>query len=227
MKFFVVERHPKADKAFALTEFHPLPPVNRGEAPRCPACGGYIGALPLLPPVRVEVETWGTDFGDIAFGPGEELLVSNRFWELYQRSGLTGLVDVGSVEVAKQQSHQKLGNPAPRYQCCRIARSRAAVDDSTSGLEREQPPTCEECRLGGIIKRARRLFLEPNSWSGEDVFFARGLPGIVFVSERFESFCQENQISNCSLVRAEEFSFDHYPWEEDHEPLPAKRFEGS
>ncbi len=209
MKFFVLQ-NPKADERTAVTDFLPVDGSRTGEAPRCSACGRFIGMLPLLPPVRVELETWGTNFGDIAFGPSEELLVSARFWKLYQDSDLTGLIDVGSVEVVKLKSHQKPRKAAPRYHCCRVGLSKAAVDDAKSALEREEPATCKECRLGGIIKRIRRVVLEPSSWSGEDNFFSRGLPGTILASEKFEKFCRENQISNCLLIPAEEFSFDHY-----------------
>jgi hypothetical protein len=49
-----------------------------GPAPRCPACGGFIGLLRWLPPFRVELETWGKEFGDVIH-IGDELLVSERF----------------------------------------------------------------------------------------------------------------------------------------------------
>lgn len=212
MKFFVLQ-NPKASDGAAVTDFLPADGSKTGEAPRCSQCGKYVGMLPLLPPVSVELETWGTDLGDIAFGPSDELLVSERCWKLYQDSSLTGLIDLGAVEVAKLKSHRKLCEPAPRYYCCRVDRSEAAVDDAKSRLEREKPSTCEECRLGGIIKRAQRVVLETNSWSGEDIFLARGLPGTVLASEKFDSFRQKHRISNCKLVPAEAFSFDNYPWE--------------
>lgn len=171
--------------------------------------------LPLLPPVRVELETWGTFFGDLAFGPANELLVTERLWERYESSGLTGLLDVGPAEVVKVKAHSNLGQPAPYYRCCRVARSRTAIDDANSRLEREESQICVECRQGGIIKRAKGVILEADSWSGEDIFFARGLPGTKLVSEKFQKFCEKHQISNCLLVSAEESSFDHYPWETD------------
>jgi hypothetical protein len=210
MKFFVLQ-NPKTDQRIPVTDFVPVDGSRTGEASRCPVCGNFVGMLPLLPPVRVEIETWGTNFGDIAFGPSEELLLSERFWTLYQHSGLTGLTDVGSVEVAKLKSHQKLREATPRYYCCRAGHSRAAIDDAKSGLERDEPSTCKECRLGGVIKRIQRVVFEPNSWSGEDLFFSRGLPGTILASEEFEKFCRGNKISNCLLIPAEEFSFDHYP----------------
>ena len=220
MNFFILQNL-KAGAGAAVTDFLPSDGSKTGEAPRCPLCANYVGMLPLLPPVRVELETWGTKFGDIAFGPGDELLVSDRFLTLFQHSGLTGLIDLGCVEVVKLKSHRNLSGPPPRYYCCRVCRSTAAVDDAKSGLEREEPSTCEECRLGGLIKRAQRIVVEAASWSGEDIFFARGLPGTILASEKFTSFCQQNQITNCNLVPAQGFSFDHYPWEKGEQSGPS------
>lgn len=212
MKFFVLDRHPKPDQVLGVTDFHLRNPV-RGEAPRCPVCGGYTGGLPLLQPVRVDLEVWGTQFGEFAFGPGDQLLVTEHLWALFRGSDLTGLLDVGPAEVIGVKAHKKLGLPLPCYRCCRVARSRAAIDEAKSGLEREPAQRCEACRLGGIIKRAKRIVLEPDSWSGEDIFFARGLPGTILASEKFQDFCVKNHVSNCVLIPAEKYSFDFYWWE--------------
>src|SRR5688500_3319273 len=124
MKFFVLKKRPEAGEIPAVTECVYVDGSPMGEAPRCPACGAFIGALPLLPTIRVELETWGNEFGDLAFGwGGDELLLRDRFWKLYQHSGLTGLIDIGPVEMAKLKSHRKLREPAPRYYCCRVGRS--------------------------------------------------------------------------------------------------------
>jgi hypothetical protein len=167
--------------------------------------------LPLLPPVRVQLETWGTECGDIAFGPSDEILISTRVHECFRAAKLTGLIDIGPVEIIKVNSHQKLRGNVTSYRCCRISRSRATIDEVKSGLQIEEPWTCEECRIGGIIKRVARLVLEEGSWSGEDIFIGRGLPGIIMTSERFVAFCRHNDVLNAHLLHAEKFSFDYYP----------------
>lgn len=209
MRFFVLQ-NPKSDEQTAATEFVPVDNSPTGQAPRCPRCGRYVDMLPLLPPVRVELDTWGPEFGDMAFGPSNELLVSDRFWRLYGASNLAGMIYVGSVQVTKVKSHRKLMATTPDYHCCRAGISKATIDDSESGLEREGPAPCPECRIGGVIKRTKKIALESNSWSGEDIFVARGLPGTILASESFETFCRENAFSNCKLVPAESFSFDYY-----------------
>jgi hypothetical protein len=63
--------------------------VTLAEAPRCPTCGRFVGMLKWQPPYRVEMDTWGDHFGDLAFGSGCEwnhyvpptyLTPLRRFW---------------------------------------------------------------------------------------------------------------------------------------------------
>src|SRR5580693_2923927 len=96
MKFYVLEdpdlvRDPGLKQSDAITDFSPLKPETLGEAPRCAACGKFTGMLPILPPIRVELELWGRRFGDIVFGPGNERLVTQRFRDAFLQAGLTGL----------------------------------------------------------------------------------------------------------------------------------------
>jgi hypothetical protein len=72
-----------------------------GDAPRCPRCGGPIGMRPSLPPIRIELETWGKRFGDVAIDAGNEVLVSERFKDAFQSVGLTGLSPFMPAEVVK------------------------------------------------------------------------------------------------------------------------------
>lgn len=218
MKFFVL-KNPHTNETTFVTDFILEEGFAVGPASRCPACDRPLSMLPLMPPIRVELEAWGKGFGDIAFGSVNELLVSERFWELYLASGLTGLSDVGQVKVLKVVARKRQRESVPNYRCCRVTRSRTAIDLSKSGLDLDPPKVCSECRLGGIIKRTQRVIIEKSSWSGEDIFYARGLPGRIIVSQKFKDFCDLNQISNCLLIPAEEFSIDYYPWETKKKPV--------
>jgi DNA-directed RNA polymerase subunit RPC12/RpoP len=195
-----------------VTDFLPVEGSPTGEAIRCPVCGRNVASLPLLPPIRVELEVLGDGFGDIAFGVAN-LLVSDRFYHLFETHGLTGLSDIHPVEIVEIDSRRNIRYSPPKYYLCRIQRSRAAINRERSGFQTDRPVQCEECRSSGIIKRALRIELEENTWSGEDIFTARGLPGTILTSERFKRFCDGNKFSNCELVPAEDYSFDHYYWE--------------
>src|ERR1700722_5914669 len=210
--FFVLE-HPKDPVNDALTDFLPAPGWKRGDAPRCPKCGDFIGMMPRLPPFRVELETWGRRFGDLAFGVSNDVLASERFKDAFLSSGLTGFSGFMPVQVTKVTARRgKIPKPMPSYFVAVPGRSRAAVDDRASGIDYEKRWTCEECRIGHT-KRLRRLVLEPNTWSGEDVFIPRGLPGPVVTSERFKQFCDRHAFTNCLLIEAARHHFDHFPWE--------------
>jgi hypothetical protein len=129
MRFFVL-RNPNNLKEPTVTDFLPADDSPKGEAPRCPVCGRFIGLLPLLPPIRGELEAWGTEFGDIILGLGQDLLMSERVSKLYDASGLSGLTYVGPVEVTEVKSHKRLRGIMPRYHCYGIGRSQAVIDDT-------------------------------------------------------------------------------------------------
>lgn len=200
----------------AITDFTSSEPDLTGEAPRCNVCGGYVGSLPWLPPHYAELEVWTNVYGDIAFGPGQEILISKRFLDLYKICGLTGLSGFDEVNITKviRRGSSKLKKDTPQYYCVSITRSRALIDTEASEMVHEEPWTCPECK-SGLIKKAQRIILEPNTWSGEDIFFARGLPGTIIVSQRFKDFFDKYKINNGMLVAAEQYSFDFYPWENE------------
>jgi hypothetical protein len=205
MNFFVL-RNPKAGHGDAVTDYLPVDGSKIGIAPRCPICQKYLGMLVLLPPVRVELKAWGPRWGDVAFGPGDQILISDRLKNLFFQTGLIGFERLDPVDVVKTKKLKSGDGDPPNYWLASIQRSRAAIDETASGLVQAETPTCNECRIGGIIRHLCRIVLQANTWSGEDVFYARGLPGTVLVSERFKYVCDENGLANCSFVAAEDFS---------------------
>jgi hypothetical protein len=54
----------------------------------------------------------------------------------------------------------------------------------------------------GQLRRFERIIVEEGSWSGEDVFVARGLPGVILVTSRFEEMCRINGMKNANFVLA-------------------------
>jgi len=217
VKFYVLS-NPRDTERGAVTDFTKSEPVNRGEAPKCPICGAFIGSLPWLPPYRAELEVWGKDFGDLAFGPGSELLVAQRVADAFKHEGLVGFSGFNEVEIVKviRRGGSKITSQPPRYDCVAIDRGRAAIDVEASGMVHEEPYTCAECR-SGLIKRIGRIIVEEGTWSGEDVFRARGLPGTILTSERFQAFFERYSLNNGVLTDAADYSIDFYPWEKNPE----------
>ena len=78
------------------------------------------------------------------------------------------------------------------------------MDVARSHLQYAAPSTCEECRIEGL-DAIFGFTLEPGSWQGEDVFFARGMPGVVIVSERFERLVARHGFTNMRLTPTEQY----------------------
>jgi hypothetical protein len=188
----------------ATTDFLQADPDITSPAPRCEACGEPIGMRRWEPPFRVEIETWGSRFGDLAFGPGNAFLVAERFKVLWEREQLVGLHGFEPVEIAKVRHRRKrIKEAPPQYFSVWAGRSDVAVDQIRSGIQWVDPPTCDVCRVG-LMKGQERIALEGDP--KENVFIARGLPGEVLTDEHFKRFCEEHAITNCPLISAEQAS---------------------
>jgi len=216
VSFFVMEAPEEMRES--RTDYFNEEPVNLGPAPTCPVCDRWTGLKTWLPPYRAEIEVWGKSWCDIGFGVGNAILVSDRFRQWYSGFELAGIKSFHSAEIVKiRRRHGVKGEP-PEYFLATVGTGRAAIDQAASGLERkdghrDKLPICPECRLGGIIHRIRRLVIEPNTWSGEDLFIARGLPVHFVVSERFRNLSLQSRIVGAAFVNGEDYQFDHYPGE--------------
>jgi ribosomal protein L34E len=163
MKFYVLE-NPKVGPGDgdAVTDYLYVDGSKLGDAPQCPVCGKYLGGMPLLPPIRLELKAWGSRWGDVAFFGGDQILVSNRLRDLFVEAGLSGFTRFDPAELVKISRRKKRVGSPPNYQLASIQRGRALVDDAASGLERNEPSTCDECRSAGI-RRTDRIVLEANT----------------------------------------------------------------
>ena len=203
---YLLERH-RGSVGEATTDFLQADPHNVGDGPRCEACGGPVGMLHWEPPLHAEIETWGTKFGDLAFGPGDSFLVSERFKALWEREQLVGLHGFEPVEIVKVRHRGKrVKEGPPKYFRVWAGRSDVAVDPVRSGIQWVSPPAppCETCRGGGIKKGWERIVLEGEP--KENLFIARGLSGQLLADDRFKRFCEEHAITNGPLIPAQEAS---------------------
>lgn len=211
MHFFVLEPFPKGRQETARTDFQIAEGFKVGNGTRCSKCRAPTGILPWLPPFKVEIEAWGKEFGDFAFSP--DILTSKRFLDLFERNRLRGLENRGPVEVLRVTSHKRITGERPEYLKVDVAQSQTAVDQDASGFVWDEKPVCPVCRLGGILKRFSRIVIEPCSWSGEDIFIARGLPGTYITSARFKTVCEVNGVKNSIFIPVEEYEHDSHPSE--------------
>jgi hypothetical protein len=217
MEFYLLNRTPRGLQEAARTDVIAADGTKHGDAPRCDACGKYIGMRCWLPPYRVELDTWGRKFGDLAFqNVGADLLVSARFKRLYEEHELTGLISFEPVEIVNVNRHRNLSGEPPSYFKAGVYRSQTLIDQTAAGLEWETPPSCEVCGLGTTIKRWKGIAIRPETWTGEDIFLVRKMPGEdVITSPRFKAFCEVNEITNAVFIPAEEYGHDFYPGEKE------------
>jgi hypothetical protein len=191
------------------TEFHAAEAPNLGEAPLCPLCGSGIGMLAWLQPYRGELKLYGKEFGDFVKIPGYEVLVSERFAEVFRAEGLSGLLGFHPVEVSRVRGMRKGSKPlsVPRYFLVSPCFGRAAVDLARSRIRHEAPVTCPEC-LDLAPDSIHGFTLEPGTWQGEDVFRPRGLQGLIVVSERFARLVERHGLTNMRLTPIEAYTWD-------------------
>ncbi len=213
--FYVLEK-PKAGGSkdrLAGTNIMAVAGFNVGEPTKCPACGSITSLLPWLPPYKVEIETWGREFGTLALW-AQYLVVSASFKNLYEENELSGLLEFEPVEVARIKKHKRLVETIPNYFKANVVQSETAVDQEASGMEWDDGqldcPVCLHRR--GVFLRQQRLVIRAETWTGEDIFHARG--GVSFVaSKRFKEVCESHAVSNVDFVPAERYEKDYYPSE--------------
>ncbi|MCG3178151.1 MAG: hypothetical protein BIFFINMI_00474 [Phycisphaerae bacterium] len=212
MSFYVL-RNPSTHDAskHAVMDYEPVGNSNFGDATRCPECGKPTNMLPWLPPYRVTLELWTNRYGDIGFGPYAELLLTGNVVEKFRQAGLRGLEVLGKAEIVrvKRRGGTRPEGELPSYFVAIPARSSTKIDLEASGAEFETPVTCGTCR-GGLLLRHDRVVVDQATWRGEDIFYARGMPGLIITSQRFATWHLQNQINTGVLVRSEEYSKDFY-----------------
>ena len=213
MRFYILKQRQKI--VVNDTEYDFVDGSKHDNADKCPACKEYIGLMKHLPPYCVELETWDSGYGDLAFSIGDSFLVSERFKVLWHEQGLAGLDGFHPVEIVKVKRHKRFQDDPPEYFLVNVCRSKVTIDQEASGFEWETPPTCPVCRQGRIIKRWKQIVLESDTWSRENVFLPRGLAGIFMADQRFKEFVEQFRITNCYLISAEEYTNDFYPCKND------------
>jgi hypothetical protein len=214
MKFFVLGKvkPATAEDLHCGTNAVKAPGFSTGPAVRCPECNRFLTMLRWLPPYRIEIETFGTIYSDIA-DVGEVMIVSERFAKSFECSGLKGLTGFEPVEVVRV-THRggKPGQPLPRYFKTSVTYSATTVDQAASGyIWTDESKVCATC-LFDRLKRFDRIVIREEAWNGDDVFFPRGGTRLM-VTERFRTFFEDNGLLGALFVPAEQECFDYFPWE--------------
>lgn len=186
-------------------------PVQLGESKKCPRCGGAVSLLRWLPPHRIKLSSAKPEkWGDFLWGAGIDLMVSNRFKTIYEAEGLTGITmfypPAEIVRVGRRKTGD-LPSPLPEYHLIEIIWNGANLDDEASQAIRKEAK-CEFHR--GAVESLEHIVIEPGSWTGVDIFEARGLPGRVVVSERLKQVIEAYKLKNAWLIPAGKYAYDEH-----------------
>lgn len=185
--------------------------ISEEAAAYCPVCGRPVSMLKWLPPHRVKLSSAKPEkWGDFVWGP-YPLLVSGRFKEAYEREGLTGIkVFYPPVEIVRVGTRKTGDLPPglPTYYLIEVVWNGANQDDLASKVVREKEPLCPYCRAGGGRIKQEGIIFEEGSWTGVDIFTARGAPVPIMVSERFKEVVEGYGLKNAWFIPAEKYGWD-------------------
>jgi hypothetical protein len=178
---------------------------------RCPVCGAGMGMLQWLPPHYLQLSSAKPEkWGDFLWGTVFPMMVSGRFKTLYESehlSGITTFYPPATIVHAGRKKTRDLPFNLPTYHLVDVVWNGANLDDELSGVVRKRLE-CEYHR--GAVEVVEQIVLEANSWTGADIFEARGLPGRILVSERFKQVVDQHNLTNVFLVPAEKYTYDEH-----------------
>lgn len=188
-------------------------PVLWGDVRYCPVCQRPLSLMRWLPPHYLRLSSAKPEkWGDFVWGTVFPLMVSGRFKAIYEAEGLKGVSIFHPPATVAKLGNQKKGTlpeQLPEYHLIEVVWNAANLDDIASSAFRKRND-CWFCR--GSLASYDGVFLEAGSWDGSDIFEARGLPGIVLVSERFAEIVKSYNLCNVLLIPAEDYVYNEQHW---------------
>lgn len=178
----------------------------------CVKCGKYPAGARWGAPYVVDLEFETGEAGDMCFGSGE-LFVSEKFIQVWEHQGLTGLSGFEKAEIRKiRRLIRRKPVIVPTYYHVNVAQPNIVFDRVASGVVSDTSAVCPVCNMGGAIAAFRRiaLKLEGNQQSAPDIFRAKGLPGSLIVSSNFYTSVVMSHLSNIVVVPASCATVDYY-----------------
>jgi hypothetical protein len=199
-KFYILGRDITIPAKFAQSE-HSSDNFKVGDADRCPVCNGAVSMLKLRAPIEIKFSN--SFLGDFVYGEISPFIVSEDVLNAFAKTRLIGIEEFIPVVIANGKLKGKQVHTG--YYLPQIARSEARIDEVGSQMVRSGKPICFECRRGTIIDSFERLVLQPNTWSGEDIFYAKWLSGEVFISQAFVEFLKANKFTNAIYTDSRQY----------------------
>ncbi len=191
------------------TWVHRMKPDLEGDAPTCPVCGTYAGAIEWLPPFRATLIASFGKLGDLTSRRCNSYLVSERFRQAWEERKLQGIAEFTPLERLRVRP-ARLAKPGLTYYVITPPRG-PRVDFARSHIEYEGIMTCNYCQSVPGEKTVRGFTIEPASWNGEDMFRPWGMTGTLVVTDRVRQLRDDYDLKNVELTPVEEYVFprDH------------------
>lgn len=184
-----------ADGKFA--ECYPVDAVYTSDGiSRCPNCNGaWEGRYWTHPRTLKITKSKYPDFLWTTPYPA----VSERFKQLYEQSGLTGILEFDPIE---NYALRKNAPECPKYYTFKRFRSQMKINHEKSDIKwlnvaRDICPICHP--MGKTFSEIYSLVLDEEKYEGMDVFILNETGMGTYVSERFVEFVRENGLTNLGV----------------------------
>ncbi|MBQ3388574.1 MAG: hypothetical protein IJG60_05120 [Thermoguttaceae bacterium] len=192
--------------------------------PFCPYCGRQLRPYVVLP-LNVDLGVAKPYFCDIVYD-FEFIYVTERFRNLFDKSGLKGIENFREVTLNKIKTHngvRKANLPEPpRYFLADVVVDGAAIDLKKSRAVFHRPEFCHYCMFPtqepykedlsgnlGLVKW-NGYFIDQTRWKDNNVFIVLGKSGIYAVDEKFKDWFEENQLlPGCSFIPEQDYREDY------------------
>lgn len=199
MNFYVIDKSNRfEDDRYAFGE---QIDQKTGDFEVCEECELPVGMREWLSPRKVKLSK--PLFGDFVFGTFATFLCSERFKVAFEKSSLKGILEFQDTVKVINSCKEKV--QPPRYYHVKVKRGGARIDEIKSNLIREPEELCETCRVG-TIKSFEAVYIETNTWNGDDIFYPTGLPGTIITSKKFYDLIERNKFTNISLIPVKEYN---------------------
>lgn len=201
MDFYVIDRSNRFnDTKYAYGE---EVEQKTGNYETCQVCGAPVSLREWLSPRKVKLSK--PSYGDFVFGTFSTFLCSDNVKEEYVKLGLKGIIEFQEVEIVKVNKKKATSSESPKYYNAKIRRGNARINEELSKFIREdQENFCEVCRTG-TIRSFNGIYIESDTWNGEDIFYPIGLPGTILVSRKFYDFVISKHFTNINFIPAEKY----------------------
>lgn len=213
MNFYIIQKpvsESESDRAYG-TDCDKTDHVRYNDAIHCAKCLKPISMRQWLPPFEVELTTYGRQYADF-LECISDMLVSDRFIEVYRNSELKGFDEFSPAQIVKLRHRtKKPAEPIPHLFRVPVKMSMTTIDQVVSEYEWEDCSKICPCCLTGPLIRYKAQIVDQSTWDGLDVFKPRGGKRIL-VSQRFVDTCQQHNLKMGDFIPSETFGYDGFPW---------------